>query len=663
MCGIVGFIDTFKSAGPEALDAIVERMATTLSHRGPDDDGSWVDAACGVAIGHRRLSIIDLSPEGHQPMRSADGRFIVVFNGEIYNFTDLRQELESGGCTFRGTSDTEVLLEGFSRWGVEQTLQKSVGMFALALWDRADRVLYLARDRMGEKPLYYGWQGSAFVFGSELKALRAHPRWQADIDRNALTLLMRYGYVPTPHSIYQGIRKLPPGTFLALDHANLRPAEVPIPQAYWSARRAAESGQANPFAGPDAEAITALDGLLRRSIKLQMIADVPLGAFLSGGVDSSTVVALMQAQSSRPVKTFSIGFSEADYNEAPQAKAVAAHLGTDHTELYISADEAIKLIPSLSGVYDEPLGDSSQIPTCFVSHLARRHVTVSLSGDGGDELFCGYSRYDTADGAWRVLASMPTVARRSVAALISATPSRVLNGALQLSTPSMPRRRRSGPEWKQVASVLRHDAADLFYQTSVSDWLEPARLVIGGHEPAHAFTDISQRASLPGFRERMMYLDAISYLPDDILVKVDRAGMSVSLETRMPLLDHRVVEFAWSVPLGMKHRDGRGKWLLRQVLYKYVPSVLVDRPKMGFGLPIAEWLRGPLRDWAHALLSESRLREDGYLNPPVVRKAWNEHLSGRVDEHSLLWNVLMFQSWLENEQVGRSQVGAAVSIL
>ena len=369
-------------------------------------------------------------------MRSADGRFVIVFNGEIYNHLELRQELESGRRVFRGPSDTEVLLEGFCQWGFEQTLKKCVGMFALALWDRSDRVLFLARDRIGEKPLYYGWQGGVFVFGSELKSLCAHPKWQADIDRNSLTLLMRYGYVPAPYSIYRGIHKLPPGAFLTLDHANLRPGAIPIPQVYWCARQAAESGNADPFAGPDAEAITALEALLCRSIKLQMVADVPLGAFLSGGVDSSTVVALMQAQSNRPVKTFSIGFSEADYDEAPQAKAVAAHLGTDHTELYISSDEAMSLIPSLSQVYDEPFGDSSQIPTCLVAHLARRHVTVSLSGDGGDELFCGYSRYDTADYAWKALASMPKVARRGVSALISAAPPIVLNGALQLSTPS-----------------------------------------------------------------------------------------------------------------------------------------------------------------------------------------------------------------------------------
>jgi asparagine synthase (glutamine-hydrolysing) len=651
MCGIVGFVDTLKTSSSETLHGTVQGMAATLIHRGPDDGGSWVDPTCGVALGHRRLSILDLSPEGHQPMRSADGRFVVVFNGEIYNFLELREELESDGRVFRGTSDTEVLLEGFSRWGFPQTLTKCVGMFALAVWDRSDRVLYLARDRMGEKPLYYGWQGNVFVFGSELKALRSHPQWRADIDRDALTLLMRYGYVPAPHCIYRGIHKLPPGAFLTLYHANFRPGDIPVPRVYWSARQAAESGSAAPFAGSDAEAITALEALLRRSIKLQMVADVPLGAFLSGGIDSSTVVALMQAQSSRPVKTFSIGFSEADYNEAPQAKAVAEHLGTDHTELYISSDEAINLIPSLSRVYDEPFGDSSQIPTCLVAQLARRDVTVSLSGDGGDELFCGYSRYDTADYAWKTLGSLPKVARRGVSTLMSAMPSSVLNGALQLSTPSLSRRRRSRSEWKNVASVLQESTSELFYRLYVSEWLEPSALVSGATEPPDAMTDKSRWARLPDFRHRMMYIDAISYLPDDILVKVDRAGMSVSLETRMPLLDHRIVEFAWSVPLRLKRRDGRGKWLLRQVLYKYVPSRLVDRPKMGFGLPIAAWLRGPLRDWAQTLLAESRLKHETYFNATLVRRAWNEHLSGNVDQHSLLWNVLMFQSWLESTRV------------
>jgi len=648
MCGIVGFIDSLKSSGPEALHAIVGRMSGTLVHRGPDDSGSWAEAASGVALGHRRLSILDLSPQGHQPMRSANGRFVTVFNGEIYNFAELREDLESAGRRFRGSSDTEVLLEGFSEWGFEQTLKKCVGMFALALWDASQHTLYLARDRMGEKPLYYGWQRGVFVFGSELKALRAHPEWHADIDRNSLTLLMRYGYVPAPYSIYRGIQKLPPGAFLSLNRRSLTPGDNPIPRAYWSAREAAESGAANPFAGSDAEATAALDGVLRQSIKQQMVADVPLGAFLSGGIDSSTVVALMQAQSTRPVKTFSIGFFEEDYNEARQAKAVARHLGTDHTELYVTADEAMRIIPSLPHLYDEPFADSSQIPTYFVAQLARRHVTVSLSGDGGDELFWGYSRYESAYQAWKTITSIPKLALTGVGALISATPSSILNAALQLSTPSIARRRRSRSEWKQVALLLQESGSESLYRAFVSDWLDPSALVSRGTEPPDAFTDRSRRASLSDFRQRIMYLDAISYLPDDILAKVDRAGMSVSLETRMPLLDHRVVEFAWSVPLRLKQRNGQGKWLLRQVLDKYVPNELVDRPKMGFGLPIASWLRGPLRDWAHTLLAESRLKSEGYFDPALVRKAWNEHLSGRADQHSLLWNVLMFQSWLES---------------
>ncbi len=650
MCGIVGFVDTRKTTGAKELRAIVDRMCATLVHRGPDDGGSWVESASGVALGHRRLAIIDLSPEGHQPMASADNRFVVVFNGEIYNFVELRKELASEGHRFRGHSDTEVLLAAFCEWGFKETLKRCVGMFALALWDRSQRTLHLARDRMGEKPLYYGWQRGVFMFGSELKALRVHPDWHTNIDRDSTALLMRYSYVPAPYSIYRDIHKLPAGAFLSLSCENVPPGQTPVPQAYWSAREAAELGAANPFSGSDAEAIAALEQALRKSIALQMVADVPLGAFLSGGIDSSTVVALMQAQSTRPVKTFSIGFREADYNEAQHAKAVAAHLGTDHNELYVTADEAMTVIPSLPRLYDEPFADSSQIPTYLVARLARRHVTVSLSGDGGDELFYGYSRYETASRAWKTIGSIPRSVQAGVQALICSVPAGLLNAALQLSTPSLARRRRSRREWRQLASALGESRGDAFYKAFVSEWLEPSSLVNGAGEPPDAFTDESRRADLSDLSQRMMYLDSVSYLPDDVLVKVDRAGMSVGLETRMPLLDHRVVELAWRVPMTLKHRDGRGKWLLRQVLYKYVPKELVNRPKMGFGLPIGAWLRGPLREWADALLDESRLNNEGYFEAGLVRKAWDMHLSGKVDQHSLLWNVLMFQSWLESSR-------------
>jgi asparagine synthase (glutamine-hydrolysing) len=652
MCGITGFVDSARTRSAEDLQAIAERMARTLTHRGPDDGGVWVDAASGVALGHRRLSIVDLSPEGHQPMRSADGRWVLVFNGEIYNFRELRASLESAGDRFRGHSDTEVLLAGFCRWGVGTTLKKTVGMFALALWDTATRTLHLARDRMGEKPLYYGWHRGTLLFCSELKALPAHPGWEHEIDRDAVALLMRYGYIPAPHSIYRGIRKLTPGTAVALRCDDVgTAARTAVPEAFWSARERAEAADANPFSGSEADAIEALESALSESVKMQMVADVPVGAFLSGGIDSATVVALMQSHSTRPVKTFSIGFREEGYDEAPHARAVAQHLGTDHTELYVTADEAMSVIPTLPQLYDEPFADSSQIPTSLVAALARRQVTVSLSGDGGDELFCGYPRYDLAYRSWQTVASVPTVLHKSLHAILRSTPAPVLNAALQFTTPSMVRRRRTRTEWQQVAAALQDPSGESFYRTVMSHWLDPKTLVRGAGDLSDSFVDHSRLPDLSDFRKRMMYVDAISYLPDDILVKVDRAGMSVSLETRMPLLDHRVVELAWRLPMDLKVRDGVGKWLLRQVLHRHVPKALVERPKMGFGLPVDKWLRGPLREWAETLLGESRLESEGFFSPARVRAAWDAHLSGRVDQHSLLWNVLMFQSWLEHHRV------------
>jgi asparagine synthase (glutamine-hydrolysing) len=623
-------------------------MSRTLTHRGPDDGGVWVDADNGVALGHRRLSIVDLSAEGHQPMRSADGRFVLVYNGEIYNFSEIRDILESAGHRFRGHSDTEVLLAGFCQWGIDETLKKTVGMFALALWDTAARRLHLARDRMGEKPLYYGRQGSVFMFCSELKALRVHPKWRGDIDRDAVAMLMGYAYVPTPQSIYRDIRKLTPGSILTLNYDELAGATTSTPRPYWCARERAEIADATPFSGTAEEAVDALDTLLHQSVRSQMVADVPVGAFLSGGIDSSAVVALMQSHSSVPVKTFSIGFHEDGYDEAPYAREVARHLGTEHTELYVTSDEAMSVIPNLPQLYDEPFGDSSQIPTYLVSALARRHVTVSLSGDGGDELFWGYPRYGITHSSWQKFASVPGFVRKGLSTALSATPAAVLNGALQLSTPLTRRRRWTQTEWRHIASVLRHPDRDSLYRSSVSHCDNPAGLVVGATGSSDLITDEPNRSTtLTDFRKRMMYFDAVGYLPDDILVKVDRAGMSVSLETRMPLLDHRVVEFAWRLPMDIRVRGGQGKWLLRQVLFKYVPPALVERPKMGFSLPVDSWLRGPLREWAEALLAESRLKREGYFHPESVRRVWEAHLSGRVDQRSLLWNVLMFQSWLD----------------
>lgn len=630
MCGICGVWSRDDSHAVTV--ATLQRMTDTITHRGPDDSGYWTDPA-GIGFGHRRLSIIDLSSAGHQPMHSADERFVISFNGEIYNFPALRRELENLGHHFRGSSDTEVMLAAFGQWGVEAALKRMVGMFAFALWDKAERVLYLARDRMGEKPLYYGWSGRSFLFGSSLRPLQQHPDWRGAIDRGALALLMRHNFIPAPWTIWRGVRKLPPGTLVRLPESQAQPGFYPEPIAYWSARGAAEKGSAAPFKGSDAEAIAEFDRLLREVIAGQMISDVPLGAFLSGGVDSSTVVALMQAQSAQPVKTFTIGFHEKKYNEAEYARAVAAHLGTDHTELYVTPEEAMAVIPRLPEIYDEPFADSSQIPTFLVSQLARQKVTVSLSGDGGDELFCGYNRYEGATNAWNRIGWLPAPVRQAGAPLLKMIGGVSGNGL--------------GAKLGEMAKNLSVSHPELMYHRLVSHWESTAALVPGVSELPTALTDQRQWAQLPDFTQSMMYLDLVTYLPDDILVKVDRASMGVSLESRVPLLDHRVVEFAWRLPHTMKVRNGQRKWILRQTLYRYVPPELIERPKTGFGIPISEWLRGPLRDWAEALLDEKKLREAGLLSPQPVHDRWREHLARQRDWSYSLWTVLMFQAWLE----------------
>ncbi len=647
MCGIAGFLSLARTEDPSA---ILIRMADAIVHRGPDDAGVWTDEEAGVALAHRRLSILDLSPAGHQPMLSPSGRYVMVFNGEIYNHLTLRQRL--AGYGWRGHSDTETLLAGFERWGVEATLKKSVGMFAIALWDRETATLTLARDRLGEKPLYYGWQGDALLFGSELKALKAHPMFRAEIDRDALTLFLRHNAIPAPYSIYQGIHKLPAGTFLQV-HAGQKQAR---PMAYWSARTVAEAGQRNRFRGSDQEAVAELEQLLSQAVGGQMVADVPLGAFLSGGIDSTTVVALMQAQSARPVKTFTIGFDEAGYNEAEHAHAVARHLGTEHTELYVKPEEAQSVIPLLPGLYDEPFADSSQIPTYLVSRLAKSHVTVSLSGDGGDELFAGYNRYFWAQNIWRRLGWLPQSVRAALAGVLTTLPPSAWNSAFRKFDRLLPANLRyanPGDKLHKLAGILAVRNAEEIYWGLVSHWRHPAQIVKDATEPATVLTDASQWADVPDLTHRMMYLDTVTYLPDDILTKVDRAAMGVSLETRGPLLDHRVLEFAWTLPLGMKLRDGQSKWLLRQVLYRHVPKALIERPKMGFGIPLDVWLRGPLRAWAEELLSPSRLEAEGYFQSRPIQQKWREHLSGKRNWSYDLWDVLMFQSWLER-QAGHS---------
>ncbi len=652
MCGIVGFLDSSLRGTNETLEATVVRMADALRHRGPDDGGAWVDADAGIALGHRRLAVVDLSPHGRQPMHSACGRYVIAFNGEIYNFKALRRELEEERCggalPFRGHSDTEVMLAAISRWGLGAALRRLNGMFAFALWDRKARRLHLVRDRLGEKPLYYGRAGGIVLFGSELKALRAHPDFLAAIDRDALALYLRHNYIPAPHSIYKGVYKLPPGTALTLAAGDDSLDAAPVP--YWSAREVAERGVREPFGGSADEVVADLDALLRDAVKLRMEADVPLGAFLSGGVDSSTVVALMQTQSGRPVKTFTVGFHEAAYDEAASARAVARHLGTEHTELYVSPDEVMAVIPRLPVLYDEPFADSSQIPTFLVSELARRHVTVSLSGDGGDELFGGYTRYFWAEAIWKRTGWMPRGLGAIAARVLTSVSTETWEGVFWRLEPVLPggiRQRHAGDKVHKLAEILAVGRPEEIYLGLVSHWKDPAGLVAGSFEPPTALTDPSKWADLPEFTRWMMYLDTVTYLPDDILTKVDRASMAVSLEARVPLLDHRVVEFAWRIPLSMKIRDGRGKWILRQVLARYVPQVLIDRPKMGFGIPIGVWLRGPLRDWAEALLDERRLKGEGLLDPEPIRTKWTEHLSGRRNWEHHLWDVLMFEAWLE----------------
>lgn len=633
MCGIAGYLSTGR-----ASEVVAAEMVGRLRHRGPDGGGVWCDPETGVALAHRRLAIIDLSDAGRQPMASPDGRYVVTYNGEIYNHLVLRAELEECNAAppWTGHSDTETLVVALQAWGVVKTLQRLNGMFAIAVWDRKRRVLSLARDRAGEKPLFYGREssGGVFLFGSELKALTAHPEWRGVIDRDSLVLFLGHGYVPAPRSIYCGVHKLPAGHYIEVGLGDIAD---PAPAPYWSLIEAVAEGKDRPINQPPQAQIELLDTALRESVRLRMASDVPLGAFLSGGIDSSTIAAMMQSQSSRPVKTFTIGFDAAGYNEAGHAKAVAAHLGTDHTELYLTARDALDVLPSLGGVWDEPFADSSQVPTLLLSQMTRRHVTVALSGDGGDELFCGYNRYAQGHDLYQILRRLPIPVRALTSRALTVLPTQSIDRLIQ-HLPQQWRYPAIGDRFQKLADVLNIDDGIDFYRALVSQIKNAEQYVVGG-SAIDLDLEVPSSLYMSDPREVMMYLDTLKYLPDDILTKVDRASMSTGLEARVPMLDHNVIELAWRLPMDVKLRDGQTKWILRRVLNRYVPNHVMDRPKMGFGVPIDHWLRGPLREWAESLLGRDRLIQEGFFIADSIRDLWEKYSKGDASSHRQLWNV------------------------
>jgi asparagine synthase (glutamine-hydrolysing) len=638
MCGIAGFLTL---AGNNVSERDLKSMADAIRYRGPDDDGIWTDESAGIGLAHRRLAIVDLSPAGQQPMVSHSGRYIIIFNGEIYNHVTMRERLVRLGVGgWRGHSDTETLLEAIEQYGLTEALHTTTGMFAFALWDRKTQQLSLGRDRLGEKPLYYGWQRKngieAFLFGSDLNALRAHPAFVGAIDQAALSAYLSYAYVPAPRSIYANIQKLPPGAIAQVSR-DKPDAQLSI---YWSAEAAARKGIANPFSGSADQSVDSLEALLSKAVSQQMLADVPLGAFLSGGVDSSAIVALMQAQSGRPVKTFSIGFGDPEHNEAAHARAVAVHLGTDHTELNVTAEMALDVIPDLPSMYSEPFADSSQIPTHLVSKLARESVTVALSGDAGDELFGGYNRYIMAQQLHQRMQTMPRPVKRAVASVLGAIAPSKWNRIAKFLPQGIALSNLAN-KIPKIQRALRAETADAIYNSFASNMnsaLVRTDTTFGSRLPG-------QLRSVGGFVDNMMVTDLLCYLPDDILCKVDRAAMAVSLETRVPMLDHTIVEFAWSLPLSVKIRGGIGKWPLRQLLYRYVPQAMIDRPKMGFSVPLDGWLRGPLRSWANDILVSEGVRNNDLIDSVATAKLWQSHVSGERDHGSELWPILMYHAW------------------
>ena len=651
MCGINGYY----SSNLSRFDKVIHQMNTALSHRGPDSNGSWLDENSGIVLGHQRLSILDLSKGGYQPMKSESGRFILTFNGEIYNHLIIRKQLQevNSNIKWQGSSDTETLLEAIDFWGIEKTLKKIEGMFAFGLWDQKKRSLTIARDRIGEKPLYYGWQGKGsrkvFLFSSELKALKAHPDFDGLIDRDAIALYLRHNYIPAPHSIYKNINKLLPGHYLELNEIDFKKYLLPVSKIYWSLTKNVINGNNNQLLDSEHQIKKDLETNLISSVKKQMISDVPLGAFLSGGIDSSLVVAMMQSLSKNSVKTFTIGFSEKDFSEAEYAKKISKHIGTDHTELYVDTKKAMEVIPKLTAIYDEPFSDSSQIPTYLVSKLAKQHVKVALSGDGGDELFCGYNRYTMSKKFWSVLKFFPENLRKIlIYGIHSISPQNWSKIAKFL--PVINKYNNFGDKAYKGAGVLTSRNIEELYFKLCSHWQNPSDVVRNSIEPGTFLTEFKPDLRGLDSQQMMMALDSLTYLPDDILVKVDRAAMATSLETRMPFLDHKLIEYAWKIPQSFKLRGNDGKWIIKKILDKYVPKNLTERPKMGFGVPIELWLRGPLKDWAENLLNENRLKEDGYFNPNIIRNTWAEHISGKRNWSYHLWDILMFQSWLDNNK-------------
>ena len=648
MCGICGFY----SKTSLSFDNIILKMNSAISYRGPDSSGVWQDSTTGIVLGHQRLSIIDLSDAGKQPMISNSGRFVLTYNGEIYNHLEIRNEIKKNkiNIKWKSKTDTETLLEALELWGIEKTLKKITGMFAFGIWDKKNCSLTLVRDRMGEKPLYYGWQGNGdskvFLFGSELKALKAHPEFNGVIDRDAVALQLRHNCIPDPYSIYKDIYKLLPGHYIQLNENNLKNGLLPNPKLYWSITQSAIYGINNQLEISKEEIQRDLEKNLQLSIEQQMISDVPLGAFLSGGIDSSTVVALMQSKSNRPVKTFTIGFDENDYNEAQHAKKIANHLGTEHTELYVSSEKAMQIIPKLPMIYDEPFSDSSQIPTFLVSQLAKQDVKVALSGDGGDELFCGYNRYFLTDKRSKQFNLIPTLLRKVLANGIKSINANTWNKIIKL-LPGASGYTNFGHKMHKGANVLKSKNFLELYSIICSDWQNPTEVVLNSKEPATLLNEIKNEFSNLNNHQKMMMLDQINYLPNDILVKIDRAAMTSSLETRVPLLNHKLIEYAWKIPHNLKSQNGEGKWILKQILNKYVPKDLTQKSKKGFSIPLGSWLRGPLKDWAENLLNEKRLCQEGYFNSKLIRDKWSEHLSCKHNWENDLWNVLMFQAWID----------------